>query len=345
MMDPMSDTPARLLKLLSLLQTPREWPGSELAERLGVSPRTVRRDIDRLRELDYPVRATMGAVGGYRLAAGKAMPPLLLDDEEAVAIAVGLRMAAGTPVEGIGEASVRALTKLEQVLPSRLRHRVGALAAAVVPMLAGDGPSVDPRDLTVLAGAAANRERLRFDYRAGDGSESRRLVEPYRLVAAARRWYLLAYDNDRDDWRSFRVDRIGDPRPTGVRVAPREPHGQDEAAFVTDRLWSSAPTYEVLATLRLPAGQVAQRLGAAPGDVEPIDEHSCRLSGRADTLEWLASRLLMLGCEFEVHEPPELLTYLRAAGTRAIRATGVTGATAEPAEPGVRADDVARREE
>lgn len=333
MMDPMSDTPARLLKLLSLLQTPREWPGSELAERLGVSPRTIRRDVDRLRELGYPVRATMGAVGGYRLAAGKAMPPLLLDDEEAVAIVVGLRMAAGTPVDGMEEASVRALAKLEQVLPSRLRHRVAAPAAVLVSMPTGNGPNVDPQNLTVLAGAAANRERLRFAYQTGDGSETRRLVEPYRLVVAARRWYLLAYDNDRDDWRTFRVDRISDPRPTGVRVPPREPPEQDEAAFITDRLYSSVPTYEVLATLRLPAGQVAQRLGIAPDDVQPIDEHSCRLHGRADTLEWLASRLLMLGCEFQVHEPPELLAYLRAAGARAVRAAGGLDGTGRlPAE-------------
>ncbi|MBF8184356.1 YafY family transcriptional regulator [Nonomuraea sp. K274] len=316
----MSDTPARLLTLLSLLQTPRDWPGSELAERLRVSRRTIRRDIGRLRELGYPVRAAMGAVGGYRLAAGTAMPPLLLDDEEAVAIAVGLRTAAATPVDGIEEASVRALAKLEQVLPSRLRHRVAALAAALVPMLGGNGPGVDPGNLTVLAGAVAGRERLRFAYQAGDGSETRRLVEPYRLVAAARRWYLLAYDNDRDDWRTFRVDRIGDPRRTGVRIPPREPPEQDAAAFVTGKLYSLAPTYEVVATLRLPADQVARRLGTAAGDVQPIDERSCRLHGRADTLEWLASRLLMLGCEFEVHEPQELRAYLRAVAARAIRA-------------------------
>jgi predicted DNA-binding transcriptional regulator YafY len=322
MMDPMSDTSARLLRLLSLLQTPREWPGSELAERLRVSPRTIRRDIDRLRELGYPVQATMGAVGGYRLAAGKAMPPLLLDDEEAVAIAVGLRTAASHPVDGIEEASVRALAKLEQVLPSRLRHRVGALGAATVPMLTGNGPSVDPQNLVVLAGAVANRERLRFAYRAGDGSQTRRLAEPYRLVAAGRRWYLLAYDNDRDDWRVFRVDRISDPRPTGVRVPPRVPPEQDAAAFITRKLYSLAPTYEMVATLHLPADQVAHRLGAATGDIQPIDERSCRLHGHADTLEWLASRLLMLGCEFEVHEPPELMAYLRALGARATRAAG-----------------------
>ncbi|MEU6425323.1 YafY family protein [Microbispora sp. NPDC046973] len=316
----MSDMSARLLGLLSLLQTPREWPGSELAERLGVSPRTVRRDIDRLRELGYPVQATMGAVGGYRLAAGAAMPPLLLDDEEAVAIAVGLRTAAAHPVDGIDEASVRALAKLEQVLPSRLRHRVGALAAATVPVLAGAEPPVDPRTLVVLAGAAANRERLRFAYRSGDGAETRRLTEPYRLVAAGRRWYLLAYDNDRDDWRIFRADRIGDPHATGVRFPARVPPEQDPAEFVAAKLYSSAPVYEVVATLRLPAGQAAQRLGAAAGSVEPIDDRSCRLRGPADTLEWLASRLLMLGCEFEVHEPPELRAYLRALGARATRA-------------------------
>ncbi|MFI6740830.1 helix-turn-helix transcriptional regulator [Nonomuraea sp. NPDC050451] len=324
----MSDTPARLLALLSLLQTPREWPGSELAERLEVSPRTVRRDIDRLRELGYPVQATMGAMGGYRLIAGKAMPPLLLDDEEAVAIAVGLRMAAGQPVDGMEEASVRALAKLEQVLPSRLRQRVGALGAATVSMTAANGPSVDPQNLAVLAWAAANRERLRFDYQANDDSRTSRLVEPYRLVAGGRRWYLLAYDNDRDDWRIFRVDRLSSPRPTGVRVALREPPEPDAAAFVTRKMYSLVPTYEVRTTLRLPAEEVSRRLGAAPGDVRPIDEHSCELHGHADTLEWLAARLLMLGCEFEVHEPPELLEYLRAVGARAVRAGGVaTGFT------------------
>ncbi|MEU7914919.1 helix-turn-helix transcriptional regulator [Microbispora bryophytorum] len=317
----MGDMSARLLGLLSLLQTPREWPGSELAERLEVSPRTIRRDIDRLRELGYPVQATMGAVGGYRLAAGAAMPPLLLDDEEAVAIAVGLRTAAAHPVDGIDEASVRALAKLEQVLPSRLRHRVGAIAAATVPMLAGAEPPVDPRTLVVLAGAAANRERLRFAYRSGDGAETRRLTEPYRLVATGRRWYLMAFDNDRDDWRIFRADRIGDPHPTGVRFQGRVPPDQDPAEFVAAKLYSSAPVYEVVATLRLPAGQAARRLGAAAESVEPVDDHSCRLRGRADTLEWLASRLLMLSCEFEVHEPPELRAYLRALSARAVRAS------------------------
>lgn len=325
MLGAMTDTPARLLRLLSLLQTPRVWPGSELAARLEVSARTVRRDIDRLRGLGYPVEVAMGAVGGYRLAAGRAMPPLLLDDEEAVAVAVALSTTAGNPVNGIEEASVRALTKLEQVLPSRLRHRVGALRAATVSAPPPEGPGVDPRGLAVLAGAAAGRERLRFSYRAGDGTMSARLVEPHRLVAAGRRWYLLAYDDERGDWRIFRIDRITDPRPTGVRVPPREVPGRDAAAFVTRKLLSLAPTYEVRATLRLPADEAARRLGAAPDEIEPVDAGSCLLRGHADTLEWLAARLLVLGCEFEVHGPPELVAHLRETGARALRAAGSPG--------------------
>ncbi|MET9459680.1 YafY family protein, partial [Streptomyces canus] len=197
-----TDTPARLLSLLSLLQTPREWPGGELADRLGVSRRTVRRDIDRLRELGYPVQATKGSDGGYRLVAGKAMPPLVLDDEEAVAIAVGLRAGAGHAVEGMDEASVRALAKLEQVLPSRLRHRVSTFQAATTPLTSGDGASIATETLTVMASTVAGHERLRFAYRAKDGAESRRVVEPYRLVSTGRRWYLVAYDLDRGDWRT-----------------------------------------------------------------------------------------------------------------------------------------------
>ncbi|WP_344444717.1 YafY family protein [Kitasatospora nipponensis] len=324
----MTDTPARLLTLLSLLQTPREWPGSELAERLGVSPRTIRRDIERLRELGYPVQASMGAIGGYRLAAGKAMPPLLLDDEEAVAIAVGLRTAAGGAVSGIEDASVRALAKLEQVLPARLRHRVGALNAATVP-LPGGGPQVDPELLAALATAVAGREQLRFGYRAGDGAASRRLVEPHRLVATGRRWYLVAYDNDRQDWRIFRADRMSAPRPTGVRTAPRELPAADAAAYVAQKLRGSAPSYPVVAVLALSAAEAARRLGSAPVELEPLDAGSCRIRGAADPLEWQASRLLALGCDFRVEEPAELIEHLREMGARIGRATaaGAMGAT------------------
>jgi predicted DNA-binding transcriptional regulator YafY len=322
MLDDMSETAARLLRLLSLLQIPREWSGGELAERLQVSRRTVRRDVERLRDLGYEVQATMGVVGGYRLAAGRAMPPLLLDDEEAVAIAVGLRTAAAHAVAGIEEASVRALAKLVQVLPSRLRHRVRALHTATMPLLVGDGPSVDAEALAVLGTAVANRERLRFSYQAADGSESRRLVEPRGLVAARRHWYLVAFDNDREAWRTFRVDRITGLRPTGGRAAPRELPAADAAAYVAETLYDLAPTYRAVATIQAPARDVAARLGSACGDLEALDERTCRLRSAADTLEWLAFRLAMLGCEFEVHEPPELANYLRALGARLTRAAG-----------------------
>jgi predicted DNA-binding transcriptional regulator YafY len=321
----MSDTAARLLKMLSLLQARREWPGSELARRLEVSPRTVRRDIGRLRDLGYPVQATLGVAGGYRLAAGTAMPPLLLDDEEAVAITVGLRTAAGLAIDGIDEASVRALAKLQQVLPAQLRRRVDALGAATVPLLVGTGPAVDPELLAVLAAAITDHERVRFGYRAGDGTETRRLTEPHRLVAAGRRWYLLAYDNDQDDWRIFRVDRVRDLQPTGVRSAPRELPAADAAAYVTSRLYSLAPTYTAVVTLHAPAAEVARRLGDAAGVLEPLDEQTCRLRSPADTLEWLAFRLASLGCDFDVHQPPELAGYLRALGARVTRAAGSAG--------------------
>ncbi|MCX4970517.1 YafY family transcriptional regulator [Streptomyces sp. NBC_00654] len=320
----MSETSARLLKLLSLLQTPREWPGSELAERMGVSPRTIRRDIDRLRDLGYPVHATRGAVGGYRLVAGAAMPPLLLDDDEAVAITVGLRTAAHA-VDGIEEAAVRALVKLEQVLPSRLRHRVSALGAATVP-LPGYGPGVAAEHLTVLAAAVAGREQLRFAYRSAYGrprqepsrpQDTQRLVEPHRLVSTGRRWYLVAYDNEREDWRTFRVDRIRGPRPTGVRVPTRSLPVEDAAAYVTHRLSELAPLYRAVATLYAPASEVEDRLGGTGDELEELSEHSCRLRTQADSLGWLAFRLVSIGCPFDVHEPPALVAYMRDLGARA----------------------------
>lgn len=310
---------ARLLQLLSLLQTPRQWPGSELAERLGVEGRTVRRDIERLRELGYPVEATMGAEGGYRLVAGSAMPPLLLDDEEAVAIAVGLRMASGHAVTGIDEASVRALAKLERVLPSRLRRRVRVVSGATAPLPLNDGPRVDPESLTVLATAIANRERLRFGYLANDGKATKRLVEPHHLVSSGRRWYLLAFDSDRDDWRVFRVDRIEKPQAIGARFNKRDLPAKDPAAYVTTKLHTSRPTHRAVVTVHAPADEVARIWGAA-SEVTAVDDRTCRVVSPADTLEWLAFRLTSLGREFEVHEPPELAEHLRELGGRALRA-------------------------
>ncbi|MDG4826050.1 YafY family protein [Asanoa sp. WMMD1127] len=318
----MANTPARLLTLLSLLQTPREWPGGELADRLGVSLRTVRRDVDRLRELGYPVRATMGAVGGYRLVSGKAMPPLLLDDEEAVAIAVGLRSAASHAVTGIDEAAVRALAKLEQVLPARLRHRVGALGRATEPLLAWSPPTVDPARLSDLAAAIGGGDRLRFTYRRHDGADAERHADPHKLVSAGRRWYLVAYDLDRADWRVFRVDRITDVNPTGSRATPRELPAADAAAYVTGKLTEFTPVHRAVATLHAPIERLAGRVGDSPADLTAIDADTCLLRGHSDTLEYLAWRLLTLGCAFEVHEPPELIAYLAEIGDRATHAAG-----------------------
>ncbi|MFI1017426.1 helix-turn-helix transcriptional regulator [Streptomyces sp. NPDC020965] len=317
----MTDTPARLLNLLSLLQTPREWPGSELAQRLDVSPRTIRRDIDRLRDLGYPVEATRGAIGGYRLVAGSAMPPLLLDDEEAVAIAVGLRAGAGHAIEGIEEASVRALGKLEQVLPSRLRHRVTTLQSATIPLTRGDGATIDPRTLTTLAGAATGQERLRFAYRAGDGAQTRRLVEPYRLVSTGYRWYLVAYDMGREDWRTFRVDRVSEPFATGARFEPRELPTGDVGKMLNASATRDRPEYEVDVSFEAPAAFVTARL---PKSLGPLTETAsgCRLLARsADSVEWMGLRLALVDCDFTVHGPAELVAYLKSLGTRLTRST------------------------
>jgi predicted DNA-binding transcriptional regulator YafY len=310
----------RLLTLLSLLQTPREWPGSELAERLGVSHRTIRRDVDRLRELGYPVEATMGSIGGYRLVAGRAMPPLLLDDEEAVAIAVGLRTAAGQAVDGIEEASVRALTKLQHVLPSRLRQRVNALGAATTPLLADTSSVVDAEELATIATAVTSRERLRFAYESTDGSPSRRLVEPHSLVPTRRRWYLVAFDNDRDDWRIFRVDRMKRAERTGLRITPRVLPAADAAAYVASKLFDRSPTYRAIVTLHAPIRDARRIMGRVRADLDRIDEHSCRLHTRADSLEWIAFRLMMLNCDFEVHQPAELTAHIERLATRLTRA-------------------------
>ncbi|MFF4017935.1 helix-turn-helix transcriptional regulator [Streptomyces sp. NPDC001843] len=316
-----TDTPARLLQLLSLLQTPREWPGGELAERLGVSRRTVRRDVDRLRELGYPVQATMGADGGYRLVAGKAMPPLVLDDEEAVAIAVGLRAGAGHAVAGVDEASVRALAKLEQVLPARLRHRVSTLQAATTPLTSGDGASIAPETLTVMASTVAGRERLRFAYRAKDGSESRRLAEPYRLVSTGRRWYLVAYDLNRDDWRTFRVDRVSDPFATGARFTPRELPTGSAAEYLRQSIHGRQDAYEYEVEFAESVDFVASRVPAWVGRPEAVGSARCVVRGTSGgPMEWLAVRLAMVGCDFVVRRPEELLTCVRELGGRLSRA-------------------------
>lgn len=314
------DSSARMLKLLSLLQSPRECAGSELAERLGVSARTIRRDVERLRDLGYPVEATLGATGGYRLSGGAAMPPLQLDDDEAVAITVGLCVAAGHAIEGVEESSVRALAKVLQALPPRLRHRVGSLGTATVAKLGGnEGGVVHPEDLTIMAVAITNHERLRFSYRGSGGTESTRRAEPHGLVSISHKWYLVAFDIDRDDWRIFRADRVREPRPSGGRSAPRNLPASTPGQYVVDRLMDLAPTYRAIVTLHLSVAEVTGRSGTNLGDLEPIDEWRCRLTSYPDTLDWLAFRLAMLNCEFDVHEPPELVEYVHSLGARLSR--------------------------
>ena len=317
----MTTTSSRLLELLSLLQARRDWPGAELADRLAVSGRTIRRDVDRLRELGYPVESLTGPAGGYRLRAGTAMPPLLLDDEEAIAIAVGLLTAARSSVAGIEETAVRALVKLEQVLPAHLRRRVTALGSATIAPSFG-GPTVDPQHLTLIAAACRDFECVRFAYRRRDGTESRREVEPHTLVNLGRRWYLVAWDRRREDWRTFRLDRLSGPASTGVRFAKRRLPAKDAAAYVEQSIVEGPHNYEARVTLHVAADEIAKRVSAHMGSVEPIDANSCELRTRDYDLSWLALRIAMLGVDFEVHEPPELADHLRALADRLKRAAG-----------------------
>jgi predicted DNA-binding transcriptional regulator YafY len=315
----MTETSGRLLQLLSLLQARRDWPGAELAERLEVSGRTIRRDVGRLRALGYPVDSLTGPAGGYRLRAGTAIPPLLLDDDEAIAIAVGLRTAARASVAGIEETSVRALVKLEQVLPAPLRRRVQALGSAMIAPASG-GPTVDPQHLTAIAAACRDSECVRFAYRSRDGVDSRREVEPHALVNFGRRWYLVAWDRRREDWRSFRVDRLARPASTGVRFRPRELPAKDAAAFVNQSIVGAPNRFEARVTLRASADELAGRVPAHWGTIEPLDAHSCEYRTGDDDLWWLAMRVAMLPVDFEVHEPPELIEHLRALTARLQRA-------------------------
>ena len=319
----MSETSSRLLELLSLLQGRRDWPGAELAERLEVSRRTIRRDMERLRGLGYPVESLTGPAGGYRLRAGTAIPPLLLDDDEAIAIAVGLRTAARSSVTGIEETSVRALVKLEQVLPAHLRRRVSALGSATIAPPA-TGPTVDPQHLTVIAAACRDSECLRFAYRSRDGTDTRREVEPHSLVNLGRRWYLVAWDRGREDWRSFRVDRLDRPASTGVGFAARKLPARDAAAYVEQSIFGAPNRYEARVTVHASMEEITGRLPPYWGTFKPIDANTCEYRTGDDDLGWLAMRIAMLGVDVTVDEPPELIEHLRALARRLDRATAAS---------------------
>lgn len=319
----MSDTAARLLALLSLLQSRPDWNSTELAARLGVSTRTIRSDIERLRALDYPVDATRGSTGGYRLGAGGKLPPLLLDDDEAVAMAIGLRAATG--IAGVEESSGRALAKLEQVLPSRLRPTVEALATVIdrAPENTGTDapdPEVDPAVLAAIAAAIRDVEWFRFDDRGAP-----RLVEPYRMLSWQRRWYLVGRDPSSGEWGTFRVDWIEPRMPTRRRFSPVPLPGGDYTAFAMRSIAMSG--WNVHARLRIaaPAESVLARINPAVGVVEAVSEGASVLVTGADSLDTVAAYIGMLGMDFTVESPAELVPLLRTLAERYARASSGGG--------------------
>lgn len=308
------ESPAvRLLDLLSLLQVRPRWTAPELAERLHTTERTVRRDVTRLRDLGYPVLAEAGRAGGYQLGAGGALPPLLLGDDEAVAVALGLRAAASGGVSGYEEAAVAALAKLEQVLPARLRERVLALNAATVLLRSGNGAAIDPEVLLMLAQGCRRSERVTFAYRDGSGNESDRRVEPYGLVNVDRRWYLVARDLDRDDWRTFRVDRLSEPRLAGHRfVRASEP---DIGTMVLDGLSQTPYRWHAEVVLDAELHEAAEEVPVSIGSLEPC-EGGVLLRMGANELDWIARFLAGLPFAATVRSPPELRSALRVVARR-----------------------------
>lgn len=319
----MSQTTSRVLQLLGLLQSRRVWTGPELAEQLGVTTRSVRRDVERLRELGYPVHASTGHGGGYQLGAGAALPPLLLDSDEAVAMAVCLRLAAGGSVAGVGEAALRALSKLDQVMPARLRAQVAALRGATVTLTPTAETPVDPDTLMTLARACRDREHVDTGYVDRAGVTSSRRLEPYRLVTTGRRWYLLAYDRDRDDWRSLRLDRMIGVRARGTTFAGRE---APDAADYVGRAISVAP-YRYPARVRYLAPKDILAQHFSPSSVTIVDDgpHSCVVLTGADDPQRLALYLAMPGIAFEVLDPPEVAQAAAAAAALLAGAAGRAG--------------------
>jgi predicted DNA-binding transcriptional regulator YafY len=314
-----ANTSSRTLRLLSLLQARRWWPGPHLAAELGVSARTLRRDVDRLRDLGYPVDAAPGVDGGYALAPGAALPPLVVDDEEAMALAVAVQaqLASGTG----DEATVRAFTKIVQVMPKPLRRRLDAVQAATTPARWGDEPTerIDHRVLSVLALGCRDHERVRFSYTNAAGEDSVRRTEPRQLVPLGRRWYLVGYDLDRADWRTFRVDRVRDAEGTGTPFAPRTPPFDDVAAFVLAGVQGAEARgegrFHVEAVVRTPAADLRGRLGGW-ATVTPRDDGSCLFTMDTDRLDGAVFALGVAGVPFEVLGPPELREHLHGWSER-----------------------------
>jgi predicted DNA-binding transcriptional regulator YafY len=318
----MLETSARLLRLLTLLQARRSWTGHELCRRLEVTDRTLRRDVDRLRTLGYPVHATSGPAGGYTLGAGASLPPLMLDDDEGVAVAVGLQSAAGGSLAGIEDASLRALAKLEQVLPTRLRRRLLALRSSIVRLGGETGPKADLAVVASLAAACSDQVEVRFGYRDHGGATTQRTVEPHRVVHMERRWYLVAWDKSRKDWRTFRVDRIAPPITTGAAFAARRSPDDDVAGYVTRSVSSAPYRHRARLILQVPLATARERIPPTAGMLEVVDERRCRFHTGAHSLEAMAVWLGLMGFEFVVEEPAELRDHLRKAADRLVRAAG-----------------------
>ncbi|WP_344456071.1 YafY family protein [Actinocorallia aurantiaca] len=316
-------TTERVLTLLGLLQQRQVWTGPELADRLGVTPRTVRRDVERLRSLGYPVHAGQGVGGGYRLGAGQDLPPLLLDDEEAIATVASLLAGAGGGVAGAGDAALRALTKLDRVLPTRLRHEVHALSGSVESFGGGRTP-VDPQVLMTLARACRDEVEAGFDYPSG-GEVRERRVEPYRLVASDRRWYLLAYDLDRDGWRNFRVDRMTGVSARTWRFRPRA--APDAATYVQENVASRVYPHQARFLVHASAARVRAQIPASAAVVRERGDELCEVLSGAERLDSVLMHVLLLGHDFEVLDPPELRRRCRVLAERLLSA----GAAASPA--------------
>jgi predicted DNA-binding transcriptional regulator YafY len=314
----MLKTSTRLLQMLTVLQRRRSWTGAELAQELDVTTRTVRNDVERLRELGYPIHASPGVAGGYRLGAGADLPPLLLNDEEAVAVAIGLASAATGAITGIEESSLRALAKLEQVMPARVRERFQAVQQSVASMPRSTA-AIDARTLTTIAAACRDNQRLRFDYRSHAGAPGLRDTEPHRVVHDGRRWYLSAWDRDRSDWRTFRIDRLTLRMPVGPRFVPRPPPDGDVIAHVTRGIDQATWQYRVRLRVHAPAAELSRRLPASIA-VDAIDESTSFAQVGADSPEVLTHYLTMLGAEFDFVGAPELRRHLRALGRRLLRA-------------------------
>ena len=318
----MTDTPARLLRLLSLLQRRRHWSGQELAGELGVTTRTVRRDVGRLRSLGYPVDASPGAAGGYQLGSGGDLPPLLLDDDEATAVAVALSVTTDGAVRGMEQPALAALTKLDRLLPPRLRARVAALRDSTT-ALGRRGDEVDAAALVELASACDGHERVTFAYTDREGRCSERRGEPYGLVATGRRWYVVMFDLDRRQWRTLRVDRMTDVVGTGHRFSPAS-DAPDPAALVGQGITTAPYRYQAIA--RFPGTAPADLRDRVPPTVGVVDDDpgggpaSSRLTWGADDLDAMAGHLVMLGLPFEVLDPPELRRHVLEVGRRLARA-------------------------